>query len=574
MSKLDELDEASDEVANQLLLRCLGDDGERALLYREMATTGRTTLQFRSFAYEADSDPGVATDAYLVTAPQDIEYALQHLSVKPYAALGGGQFMLAMDQGPAHRRQRAYADSLLDFSREERAACARHAFRRASTLALKLPRFDLAALAEQVAARYVALLFGFPDEAHGVLYLTIQRLYLELCFQILGRHFTVEQLPPRQEVAPGESLRDWIIDLIEDHNGRHIRRPQGVEGCGEPILARMRRDGGGYDREELSIIVHGLITGAIGNVQASVSIALSEFFNRRVDGRPLLIEAQRAAVDGDDGVLGGLVMNALTRNPPAAFLPRRSDGRSLRLPDGQGGSTLIPEGRDLVLGLGAAERRDLVFGGDCGDAAYVHQCVGQHIAYPLIVYTVKRLLLLPGLAQMVEPPNVEATALSKRMGMICTRYPLQFNRGRRLLQQPLAVVMDVKAPVAEHAEKLGRIIAAGAPAIEEALRASTHVHFAFFQLLLGGRQLALYTVYDGDFDAYIEHFALRVELFDKLFEHLEDAPPTPVRDHPKEFVDTIRRHDRAPVGGYFYSAYSRTSVAQIVRAFPKEPESE
>jgi hypothetical protein len=71
------------------------------------------------------------------------------------------------------------------------------------------------------------------------------------------------------------------------------------------------------------------------------------------------------------------------------------------------------------------------------------------------------------------------------------------------------------------------------------------------------------TVYDGDFDAYVEHFATDVDLFDKQLELLEDAPPLPVREHPKEFVEWIRKNNKTPMGGYFYSAYPSVSVAQV-----------
>jgi hypothetical protein len=43
-------------------------------------------------------------------------------------------------------------------------------------------------------------------------------------------------------------------------------------------------------------------------------------------------------------------------------------------------------------------------------------------------------------------------------------------------------------------------------------------------------------------------------LFDKIFEHIEEQPPMPVRNSPEEFVEFIRRFDRPSVGGYFFSA--------------------
>ena len=265
-----------------------------------------------------------------------------------------------------------------------------------------------------------------------------------------------------------------------------------------------------------------------------------------------------------------MIMAALTRNPPAAFLPRRADGRQLQWTDPEGASHPIPDGADLVLALGAADRHDLVFGGVASDPAWIHQCVGQGIVYPLLTHALKRVLLLPDLAQSIDRVTGAPRPLVKHRAMICESYPLTFDRGRMLRQQPLAVIMDVKPPIAENAERLKRIIAAGAPAIEESLRRAGHVHHAFFILLNDGRQLGLFTVFDGEFNAYIEHFALNVPLFDVLFEFIEGAPPMPVREHPKEFVEKIRHHDVAPYGGYFYSALPRLTVARALGLLPGE----
>jgi hypothetical protein len=91
------------------------------------------------------------------------------------------------------------------------------------------------------------------------------------------------------------------------------------------------------------------------------------------------------------------------------------------------------------------------------------------------------------------------------------------------------------------------------------------VHFAWFNLQNNDSELALHTVFDGDFDAYIEHFAVQIgPLFDQLLEHIQHASPRPVAEFPKEFVDTIRRFHQAPVGGYFYSAHPLRTVDKTI----------
>jgi hypothetical protein len=92
------------------------------------------------------------------------------------------------------------------------------------------------------------------------------------------------------------------------------------------------------------------------------------------------------------------------------------------------------------------------------------------------------------------------------------------------------------------------------------------VHFAWFELIESDTVLVLHTVYDGPFDAYVQHFALRAgDLFDALFSCIEDPPPMPVDKFPHEFAAHLRRYDRAPTLGYFFSAYPGSEVARIVR---------
>jgi hypothetical protein len=243
----------------------------------------------------------------------------------------------------------------------------------------------------------------------------------------------------------------------------------------------------------------------------------------------------------------------------------------------------IPADRVVILAMGSATRQasgedfrstlpedtqpDALIFGDGG----AHDCVGKFIAMPLVARIVRDVLALPGLAETLDPETGKWQRLEKRWGFYCTRYPLEYNRFDLLTQSPLIVIMQVKKPVAEHAEVLKKVIQYGAPRIEAKLRASGHVHFASFIFLENDSKLALYTVYDRDFDAYIEYFALDVgPLFDRIFEHIEDAPPLPVNKFPKEFVDTIRRYNHPPAAGYFFSAYPRANVSMITQDHPPE----
>lgn len=138
-------------------------------------------------------------------------------------------------------------------------------------------------------------------------------------------------------------------------------------------------------------------------------------------------------------------------------------------------------------------------------------------------------------------------------------------------QHPLLVSMPIKAPAGAHAEQIKQVIAYGAPRIEKMLRESRHVHFACFVLLNGDSELMLFTVFDRGFEPYVEHFALQVgSLFDRLFEHMLQAPPMPVDEFPQDFVELIRRFDRSPEVSLFFTAHANAEAAQIQRAFTRK----
>jgi hypothetical protein len=190
---------------------------------------------------------------------------------------------------------------------------------------------------------------------------------------------------------------------------------------------------------------------------------------------------------------------------------------------------------------------------------------------PLIAYIVRQVLLLPGLAQSLDPETGEPIGLEKLWGIMCQRYPMEYKRTDLLTQSPLIVIMKVKTPVSEHAEALKKVVKYGAPRIEKKLREAKHVHFAQFLFIENDTKLVLFTIYDRDFDSYIEHFALEIgPLFDRIFQHIQDAPPMPVDKYPKEFVDTIWHHNARPAADYFFSAYPLVDVSMITQEFTRK----
>lgn len=570
LSVFDELMRNNPYYANRLLFGWLSDDEHRLKLYDALRSRRRPVLKFQSRAEIKTPPPQPSTfrqDVFLVASADLIKEALtdsDRFSNAPYAALGTGTFMLALKAGdPAHEKQRAFVIDALRSAGDPNhlEALITTAFRVAVTLPLKKSEFDLAQLAEQAALRFAGLAFGYLASDHPLLENTLARAFRGLNYQILARHFVSEPgTVPDATVAMG-ALLTRTAALLDQYTSSGIPPEQKdlYEKVGlkdfRPAFDVMGQYGGELSGTERAIAAVGTLVGTIGNVQAGVCIAVNQIFE---DGK--LPEVARAARDGD--VLTQRVRRALQLHPPAAFLPRQAI-KNTKL-----GDVEIPQGSVLILAMGAANDEAmgvandeaLIFGGDGG-----HRCLGKHLALPLIVSMVKQVVLLPGLARTKNVLTGDPIRLSKSWGFKCEKFPLRYDRDQMLIQQPLNVIMNVKQPVPENAAKLKLVIKYGAPQIESSLTASRHVHFAWFVFLENDTKLALFTTYDGDFDAYIEHFALQTgPLFDRLFEYIEDAPPSPVRQFPKEFVETIRRYNEAPVEGYFFSAYPKQSVATIL----------
>jgi cytochrome P450 len=620
MTKLSDFRDAekrSRAEANRLLFTWLSDDTARADLYRCLLNS-TDVLKFQSrasvkerWAEDIDSDSMFDQEVYLLAKRKHVERALtepDEFSSSPYRALGSGTFMLGLDD-LNHQEQRAFASTYLNYDPPIIDALASVAFKAAAVLPSKQRDFDLVDVSEQVALRFAGFLFGFEQADHVRLERTMRPAYLGANYQIVGRHFvskpgdvlnaTIAMGALLQRVAQlidiyrarigqteGDTLERLELELEElrQEMGKSMGSPPPVF---EPVMRKIAQGTlsgvkGDYSGNELAVIVVGLIAGSIGNIQAGASIAIYEFFRKC----GLIERAREAAInwqqgETDAGPLSALIWEALRLNPPVPFLPRRTK-REIHLD-----STIIPEGRNVILAVGGATRDGiadpddfkenrkridpLIFGGPVGTSAYLHQCVGQHLAMPVIARIVRGVLLLDGLAETFDPRTGKLLRLEKLWGLMCQKYPLEFNRTDGLTQFPLIVIMKVKTPVSVHAEALKEIIKYGAPKIEKKLRDAAHVHFAWFLFLENDTKLMLATIYDRDFDSYIEHFALEIgSMFDLLFEHIEDPPPIPVNEFPNEFVDTIRHYNHRTAEGYFFSAYPKANVSMITHQFPPE----
>lgn len=96
-----------------------------------------------------------------------------------------------------------------------------------------------------------------------------------------------------------------------------------------------------------------------------------------------------------------------------------------------------------------------------------------------------------------------------------------------------------------------------------ALNAIGTVHFARF-VFIENRLLAVITTYDGEFERYIDAFIDAIgKVFDQLLAHVADAPPLPVSEHRKEFLEFVRKNDLTAIPP-FYNAYPDLKVLDIL----------
>jgi len=135
------------------------------------------------------------------------------------------------------------------------------------------------------------------------------------------------------------------------------------------------------------------------------------------------------------------------------------------------------------------------------------------------------------------------------------------------VQNPLTLVMIIRS-TDDHRilqTKLGHLqsLPRDKNPVITALDKIATVHFARF-VFLDETRLAVITTYDGDFDAYINEFVDHIgDVFNDLLQHMDDAPPLPVQQHPQEFLDYVRRNDLRCLPP-FYSAYPERTVLDIL----------
>jgi hypothetical protein len=135
------------------------------------------------------------------------------------------------------------------------------------------------------------------------------------------------------------------------------------------------------------------------------------------------------------------------------------------------------------------------------------------------------------------------------------------------IQSPLNLVLPIMpGKLQELIDLLAALDRGEDKHLHKALQALGNVHFAQFVFLEKGTRLGVFTIYDGDFDAYILSFVEHIgEIFNHILNFIEGGPELrPVQEHREEFLRFIRDHDLAGLGQF--SAYPRQRAFDIQRA--------
>ena len=108
--------------------------------------------------------------------------------------------------------------------------------------------------------------------------------------------------------------------------------------------------------------------------------------------------------------------------------------------------------------------------------------------------------------------------------------------------------------------------------IDAALVNLHHVHFARFVPTPDLKALQVITAFDVELDAYVLDFALAIgETFEFILGFVKNRPPSPVIDHPSEFLQFIHDNNlgfgtRGGGGIGLFSAYPGMTVIDIIGA--------
>ena len=110
------------------------------------------------------------------------------------------------------------------------------------------------------------------------------------------------------------------------------------------------------------------------------------------------------------------------------------------------------------------------------------------------------------------------------------------------LQRSMNLVMPLRPSTLVRRGQVARDLVAATEMIVVGLNNVGTVHFARFTLV--GRNLCMFSIYDGDITGYIRDFITVIgQAFDVILGYVKDPPRRPVGEHPDEFIAWVAAHD-------------------------------
>jgi hypothetical protein len=127
------------------------------------------------------------------------------------------------------------------------------------------------------------------------------------------------------------------------------------------------------------------------------------------------------------------------------------------------------------------------------------------------------------------------------------------------VQSPFFLIFPIKSPA--DMQTLALTLPPLFPMMFDAADTIGTLHFARF-VALGETTLAFVSEYDGELDDYIMDFTKHLgPVFDTVFAHVVDPPPTPVAKNAEALIEWVKAHNPEPLA--FYCAYPSLSVQDI-----------
>ena len=110
------------------------------------------------------------------------------------------------------------------------------------------------------------------------------------------------------------------------------------------------------------------------------------------------------------------------------------------------------------------------------------------------------------------------------------------------LQRAMNLIMPLHTPNIVARATLTQLLFRATSEVFAGLDNVGTIHFARFDIVDGN--LCMFSVYDGDFAAYIRDFVSSIgDVFDDIVREVKDPPHLPVREHVDEFIEWVRAHD-------------------------------